>query len=206
MLIADDDFIHRLKRLSGSRKIRKDAAVFYEHIAGLFGKEDDIRRIESTKPGLPAVHCFFYKDMPEPGALTMVTYGISEATHPDWKQGRPELVVSLDSEDMAWGMAAAYMAEAARGEFAFAYGQVLNFDQSISEESPMSAFFLFAPSFLSGEQAKLTLSTKTVFLYGAYPLHPGETEFIERVGLEKFWHLPGFDLYDVRRPDLSKIT
>jgi Suppressor of fused protein (SUFU) len=142
--------------------------------------------------------------MPEPGTLTMVTYGISEAMHPDWKQGRPELVVSLDSEDMAWGMAAAYMAEAARGDFPFAYSQVLNFNRAISEESPMSAFFLFAPSFLNGEQAKLTLPNKMVFLYGAYPLYPGETELIERIGLEKFWNLPGFDLYDVKRPDLSK--
>lgn len=185
--------------------MRKDAAVFYEHLVDLFGKEDDIRRIESTKPELPAVHCFFYKDIPEPGTLTMVTYGISEATHPDWKHGRPELVVSLDTEDMAWGMAAAYMAEAARGEFAFAYSQILNFGRPISDDSAMSAFFLFAPSFLNQEQMKLTLPSKSIFLYGAYPLYPGETEMLERVGLEKFWHTPGFDLYNVRRPDLSTL-
>lgn len=135
----------------------------------------------------------------------MLTYGISEATHPDWKQGRLELMVSLDTKDPSWGMAAAYMAEAARGEFAFAYSQILNFDRPISEESAMSAFFLFAPSFLNQEQSKLTLPNKTIFLYGAYPLYPGENELIERVGLEKFWHTPGFDLYNVQRPDLSAI-
>jgi Suppressor of fused protein (SUFU) len=144
--------------------------------------------------------------MPEPGTLTMVTYGISEAMHPDWKQGRPELVVSLDSEDMAWGMAAAYMAEAARGDFPFAYSQVLNFNRAISEESPMSAFFLFAPSFLDQEQTKLVLPNKTIFLYGAYPLYAGETNLIEQIGLEKFWNLPGFDLYNVKRPDLSNAA
>ena len=184
--------------------MRKDAAVFYEYLGGLFGKEDDIRSIESSKPELPAVHCFFYKDLPEPGTMTMVTYGISEANHPDWKLGRPELVVSLDSEDMAWGMAAAHMAEAARGDFAFAYSQILNFDRPISEESEMTAFFLFAPSFLNEEQAKLALPSKTIFLYGAYPLYPGETELFERDGLEKFWHTPGFDLYNIQRADLSK--
>jgi nitroreductase len=97
------------------------------------------------------------------------------------------------------GLAAGFIGEAARGECSFCYGQTLNLGEAISDESPMSAFLLFAPSFLKQEQAKLELPTKNVFLYGAYPLHPGEVSLVERIGLEESWHLPGFDLYDVRR-------
>lgn len=184
--------------------MREDAEAFIDALESLFGKEDAIRKIESTKPGLPAVHCFFYKDLPEPGTLTTVTYGISEATHPDWKHGRPELIVSLHTSDEAWGLAAGFIGEAARGESSFCYGQTLNLGEAISEGSHMSAFLLFAPSFLEQEQAKIPLPNTIVHLYGAYPLYPGEVALVRRIGLEKFWHLPGFDLYDIHRKDLAE--
>jgi hypothetical protein len=37
-----------------------------------------------------------------------------------------------------------------------------------------------------------------------YPIYDGERELIRRIGLEEFWHLAGFDPWNVKRAGLSK--
>ena len=75
-----------------------------------FGEVDEIRKIQSE--GKPEIVVFYFRDLPEPGTLTAITCGLSSAEHPDWKHGAPELIVSLDTEDLGWGLAAAYFASA----------------------------------------------------------------------------------------------
>jgi hypothetical protein len=174
-----------------------DAEAVLRVLEGLFGREDSIHKIDSTQPGLPAVYCFFYRDLPEKGTLTAVTYGVSEANHHSWIHGRPELIISLDTNDLSWGIAAAMLAEAARGQHPMGYGSTLSLPKPISHESGMSSFLLFAPSFLDREQSRIELPSKTVHLCGAYPLYPGEVSLLGQIGLEAFWHMDGFDMYDV---------
>jgi hypothetical protein len=69
------------------------------------GIEPTFRRVESTKPGLQSVTVMIYKDLPEPGHLTALTYGLSLAEHPDWRSGSPELCTSVRSTDIAWALA-----------------------------------------------------------------------------------------------------
>jgi hypothetical protein len=45
---------------------------------------------------------------------------------------------------------------------------------------------------------------KPVNIVGMYPIYAGEADWIRKVGLKEFWHMPGYDMYDVKRPDLSK--
>ena len=72
----------------------------------------------------------------------------------------------------------------------------------------MSGFVIFAPSLstraLDQQQARVELSQFPVFLMGMYPIYDGEAALIQRIGLERFWKLDGFDPWDVRRADLSK--
>ena len=127
--------------------------------------------VNSTKPGLPPVACFVYYDIPKPGMSTTVTYGISCAEHPDWKFGKPEIMVCVDSQDEAWGFAAAWLAEAFRGEKSFKYGSLFTTDARISKESEMQGFFVFAPPILDREEYTVILPTKTVFISGFTTRH-----------------------------------
>lgn len=89
--------------------MKTNAELFLEKIEALFGEEDVIRQMEAPDNGTP-VHVFFYYDLPEKGMLTSVTYGLSEGDHPNWKFGRPELILTLQTQNEDWGLAAAYFA------------------------------------------------------------------------------------------------
>jgi hypothetical protein len=182
--------------------VKQHAKAFLERITEVFGPEDTITRIAASDGG-PAVHVFFFKDLPEPGMLTAVTYGLSESDNPDWVSGRPELIVTLETQDESWGEAVGQLAAELRVDCPFAYGNLFPSDQPIASESDMAGFFCFAPSFLDRDDATLQIADRTIFLKGMYPVYREELELIKRVGLKDFWHMDGYDMYDVRRPNLG---
>jgi hypothetical protein len=183
--------------------LKKDHQVFLEFLNDTFGTESVIRRMGPEKQGWRSVYCFFYRDTPEEGMSTTVTYGLSEAHHPDWISGRPELIITVRSTSEEWGLAAGFFAASFRGERTFEYGSLFTLDEPISTESGMSALFAFAPAILDSGRWRVELSTKTLNLIGMYPLYPGEVDLYRRIGLERFWKLEGYDIYSVTRPDLS---
>ena len=145
-----------------------------------------------------------YENIPEPGHITGVTYGLSEVEHVDWRFARPELIISVKSTDIAWPLAVAEMANQLRGRCSFCYGAVINFGEKVSEESEMSAFFVFAPSILEKEDF-LNIDVggpQSITIAGMYPIYDSERASISKLGLERFWHHPNFDLYDIRRAEV----
>jgi len=180
-----------------------EAELFLNKITGLFGVENAIHKVDPMIENGKPIYVFFYEDLPEKGKLTAITYGLSEANHPDWKFGRPELVVTLDTSDKAWGMAAGFLASQYQGEKPFRYGDLYTLDGPVSDESEMVGYLVFAPSFLNQEQAKIELSEKTIYLTGMYPVYKEEIDLYHKIGLEKFWHSDGFDMYDVHRQNIA---
>lgn len=176
-----------------------EAELFLDHITEMFGKEDFIRKIPELKRNGVPVHVFFYHNLPENGYLTAITYGLSESNHPKWIHGKPELIITLKTEDESWGIAAGEFAAKYQGEKTFSYGDIFTTDNPISDESEMTGFLVFAPSFLSKEQAAIELKTKNIYLIGMYPIYPEEVASYGNLGLEAFWHHPNFDMYDVKR-------
>lgn len=143
-----------------------------------------------------------YRDIPEPEHITGVTYGLSEVEHAEWRLGRPELMISVKSTDIAWPLAIAEMANELRGRCPFCYGDVINFGDTVSEASQMSAFLVFAPSILEKDYY-LNIDVggpQPISIAGMYPIYDAERALIPELGLERFWRHPNFDLYDVRRP------
>lgn len=183
--------------------VKSTAEIYLDTLTERFGREDTIKRIEATDNG-PAIHVFYYYDLPEKGCLTSITYGLSIVDFPEWKYGRPELIVSLDTQDESWGLASAYFASQFRGAKRFSYGDLFTTDSPISEESEMAGYFLFTPSFLSKEEYTIELPDYKVFLSGMYPLYKEEVNLYNKIGLKDFWHLDGFDMYNVNRINLAK--
>jgi Suppressor of fused protein (SUFU) len=175
--------------------------IWLEELVERFGEVNLIREIQSA--GKPKISVFYFDDLPEEGTLTGVTCGLSNANHPDWKYGKPELIVSLDTSDHGWGLAAAYLASAFFNEKRFSYGDLFKLDDPFSNESPMNACFLFAPSFLDQEDSKFVLPDRTINLVGLYPMYEEELEIYKTIGLEDFWHSEEFDLYNTQRPPVK---
>jgi len=165
------------------------------------GHEPRFLPIESSNPALKDVIAITYKDLPEPGLLTAITYGLSVADHPEWRLGKPELCISIRSHDERWARAVAFVADRLRGLSSFAYGETINFGEQISPESTMSAFVVFAPAVLDrGDFLNIDVGDPLpINLQGMYPIHETERQWIQEHALEPFWRLE-WDPYDVARP------
>ena len=77
-----------------------------EALEDQFGEVTQIKEMQSE--GKPLIYIFYFDGLPEQGFLTAVTCGLSDADYPDWKFGKPELIVTMESQDYSWGLAAGY--------------------------------------------------------------------------------------------------
>lgn len=174
---------------------------FLAHLDDVTGRhEPRFLPVATTHDGLPGVAAIVYDDLPEPGYLMAVTYGLSLATHERWVHGRPELCICVESADPNWGLAVAFIAEQLRGECSFAYGDTLDFGGPMSEQSSMSSLVFFAPAVLEptdylgidvGDDLPINIT-------GCYPIHDVERQYIGTHGLEEFWGQE-WDPFDVHR-------
>ena len=174
---------------------------YLDHLDSIFQVEPEFYKEKSLDKRFPGVTNIVYKDIPEEGMTTAFTYGLSLIKHDEWKYGRPELCISVESQDKAWGEVAGFLANQLRGKFPFCYGQTINFREAISKDSKMDAFVIFAPSILEKE-SYLDIEIGTDYkinIAGLYPIYSSELEQIDKLGLKDFWHHPDFDLYNVKR-------
>jgi len=180
---------------------RDRLSKFLEHLDAIFKTEPEFFPFESKIPGATNLACMVYREIPEADHITGVTYGLSEVAHPSWHAARPELIISVQSKDVAWPLAVAQVANQLRGACPFGYGDVIDFGESIAEGSEMSAFLVFTPAILA-PQAALGIDVgaqQPINLAGVYPIYPREQLVLAEVGLERFWNHPNLDRYDVHR-------
>lgn len=181
--------------------------LYLKHLDNIFQREPIFFMGEKDRNGLSGVSVMMYKDVPEVGCITGITYGLSLVDHPDWKLGKSELCISVESNNEDWAIAAGYIAEKLRGDCPFCYGETINFRKQISEDSEMDAFFVFAPSTLDKEDylnIDIGLDYK-INIAGLYPIYSSEIKILERIGLKDFWHHPNFDNYAVNRERISEF-
>jgi hypothetical protein len=181
------------------------AERFLTHLDALSGGvEPRFLAVPSTHDDLKDVTVVAYPNLPE-DLQTSFTYGVSLADHEAWTSGRPELCLSVRSSDDGWPEALGVMAESLRGQCPFRYGDLIRFDTPIAPDSKMTAFLVFASTVLDPESARAEVGppgqedSDVIHLYGIYPIHDSEAEYIGTEGLESFWRLE-WDRYDVTRP------
>jgi len=192
--------------LKGLFKKKTPVEKFMAHLDRIFQTQPEYFKEESETDGIAGVTSIVYKDIPEKGMITGITYGLSLGNHPDWKFGRPELIITVDSKDASWAQVARYLANSLRGNCPFSYSNTINFKEKISDESEMDAFLVFAPSILDKKDfanIDIGLGYK-INIAGLYPIYASEMEYIEKNGLEKFWKHTDFDMYNVNRKRITK--
>lgn len=182
-----------------------DPRQFFEQMTRLFGNADSLRKIDSSHPELPPVVCFIYHDRPRAGMTTTVTYGLSEASHPNWTESKPELIVCVNSPDESWGLAVTELAEHLRGQHAFADGELFELDGPIVADSEMAGFVAHAPRADMTAETQLTLPGKTIRFIAMYPVFECEFPAVRRGDFAKIWNSPDFDPYDVERAHLWNV-
>ena len=187
-------------------KTKTPVERYLEHLDKIFQVEPEFYSNDSVDPKLKGVTSIIYRKKKKKGMITAITYGLSLINHPDWKYGRPELIISVDSNDIAWGQVVSYIANKLRGSCPFSYGNTVNFGEKISDSSDMDAFLVFAPSTL-GKSDFLNIDVGLDYkinIAGLYPIYASEMNLIDEWGLEKFWHHEGFDNYSVDRKRIDK--
>lgn len=179
------------------------AEQYLNHLDENAGVEPEFFKISEPEV-FPPVSIITYRNLPENGLITSFTVGLSAVTHSDWKFGRPELCISVESQDLAWGLAVGDIAYKLRGKCPFCYGEIIRFGTPVSQESEMSAFFVFAPSIMDKEISEIHLPDWKVNIAQMYPIYAGEIELIENIGLQNFFLNKEINFYDVKRKDVSK--
>jgi hypothetical protein len=179
-----------------------DAELFLEHLQSVFGDEDAIHAADAPDGG-PPVSVFVYKNIPEEGMITGVTYGLSLCPFPAWKLARPEMLVAVQSLDLAWPLSAAVLAASFRGKKSFCYGDVFTTDVPLAADTTMDGFLIFAQSILSEECAAVQLNDYKVHFSQFYPIHKEELPVYDKIGLEAFWKHKDFSMYDVTRKPIK---
>ena len=172
------------------------------HLDRVFGREQDVIKTADSEDGGVRVSVFIYRNIPEPGMITGITFGLSCYPYPDWKFGRPEIVLSMETEDIMWPYAAAYFAASFRGKKRFSYGDVFTTDGPLASDTKMDAVFIFAQSIFDKEHQSIQMDNYKLNFSQFYPIHRSELEVYENLGLEKFWKHDEFDLFNPRRPPI----
>lgn len=188
------------------KKQKKDTTPVEKYMAHwdkVFGKEPAFYYPNpSGTSALSGVTSIIYQDVPKKGMLTALTYGLSLIEHPDWKLGRTELTLTVDSTDDAWGKAIGYMANKLRGDCPFSYGNNINFGMPVNKDSDLDAFLVFAPSIFPNKEDYLGIDIGLDYkinMAGMYPIYASEMPLIDEWGVEQFWKNPAFDMYNVQR-------
>lgn len=181
------------------------AEKYLNHLDKVFQREALYFRAESIKGDLPGVTTIVYKDFPKKGFTTGLTYGLSLGYNLGWKFVRPELCICVESDNTDWAQVAGYLANNLRGDCPFSYGQTINFEGTVSDDSEMDAFLVFAPSIFDNKEDYLNIDVQQdykISIAQLYPIYSQEIKVLDQIGLKAFWHHPDFDMFSVNRKEI----
>jgi hypothetical protein len=174
------------------------ADFLLNHFDRLTGSEP--RFVQVSDEGVcPAMYVAIYRGFPEPEALTGFTVGLSHF-HPAGGAHK-ELTISMRDTDDAWALACGYLAFQLRERCPFTCGDTINFRESISRSSSMSAFVIVHPRYVSAADAVVDLGIRQVGLVQLVPLYEQEREWLNAGGEPNRFlkAYPGTALMDPRR-------
>jgi hypothetical protein len=176
--------------------------IFTGHLRTIFGTESSIHKADA-EDGRAPISIFIYRNIPEAGMITGITYGLSIYPYAEWKLARPEIIVAVKSLNIGWPCAAATFAATYRGKKPFSYGDVFTTDIPMVSDSKMEGFLIFAQSILDKSMQTIQMYDYKIHFTQFYPIYRSEVDLYEKIGLKSFWHHPGFDMYDIKRKPIA---
>lgn len=194
-----------MKSLDLMKNRLNPAEKYLNYLEEFFFQKPEFYTKKSSQKSNSNVTSIVFNNLPEPNSITSFTYGLSTTKHREWKLGRPELTLTVNSTNNSWKTILGLIADELSGKSSFSYGSTINIGKKISDDSQMDAFLIFAPCiFQNYGDSKKHLNIDIGFSYkinivGLYPIYSSEIKLIEKWGLKKFWHHPQFIWYDVNR-------
>ncbi|MES2734438.1 MAG: suppressor of fused domain protein [Bacteroidota bacterium] len=185
--------------------------LFVQYLIDTLGDYSSIVGIETQDQELGMVLGIIYHNYPEHGLTTGFTYGLSAASHPEWKTNKPELSITVASSEDDWVMAVAQLVEWHRTNHPFTLGSLFHFGKSIATDSLMDSFLVYNLAIDNATDSNrnpfqaIPLEEDTIQIYGVYPLYTNEVELIKKIGIRKFTGLREYELFSVHRDDLSQL-
>lgn len=181
----------------------KPIEKYLSHIESIGGGTGKHFRI-SDENETPPIWVISFENVPEAGCVTAFTYGLSSVDKIEWRNSRPELVISVNSLDLSWPLAMGEIVRNGRNTCLFSYGSILRFGQQISDESQMDSFIVFACTLLNKADLTVDLPDRKVLFSQLYPIYQEEIDLIHKAGPEWFVFDSGIDFYDVTRKPFNQ--
>jgi hypothetical protein len=190
---------HLAARPSGADRF----ARFVERASSIVGAQPDIHEVVPREPGDSEVFSLVFVDVPAPGLVTGVTYGLSLCQRLNARPVR-ELCTTMRSTDLAWPKVPAHTVAVLRGICPFDPGMVIGYKEPYVPPSGLSSLVLAStlpvPALADGiDVAPPDADTDDlVQIVAAYPVYPSEREAVHAVGLGAVFD-SDWDPYDPAR-------
>lgn len=185
---------------AGSAMAKPPHKSYLDFLRKSFGRYDVVLKHDCPRGGRE-VSVYVFRNCPEPGMITGVTYGLSTEAVPGADPGhsRPELMISVESTDTMWAWNAAFFAAEYRGLRTFSTGEMYFADEPLAGDTLMDGLLAYAPTILPGEKAWVKTPTGVIQFMQMYPIFRSELVVYERYGLPALWNHPGFEIYNPKR-------
>ena len=181
--------------------MKETVEKYLDHLDKIFKVEPSYFK-HSKENEFPPFYSFTYKDIPEKGMVTGFTSGLSFVEQQEGGNVRPELMISVDTEDDLWILAISDIGCQQRGKYRFHPGKTINFNSKISDESEMTSFLVWHQSVIREDHELICLPDWHIKLVQLFPIHDDERILIHKHGPEWFFELVD-DPYDVKRKSVA---
>ncbi len=168
------------------------------------GPPNDIMLIP-TENELPDVVVVVYHNWQQPERTLSLTFGVSECHEQANGQYLPELALLVDSTSTKWSEYLGYLVVWMRTFEPFQVGSTFDMSAPFAFPSLMDGFVLDSlDDSLAKDFPKFKMLTFKLKYLQAIPIYRLEQQLLMKAGLNKFKAFPGFEPYNVLRPNIAE--
>jgi hypothetical protein len=161
--------------------------------------------LQDTSEGAIDVDVAVFSNLPEEGNVTGFTCGLSTVANPEWRQARPELMLTVDAAVAStWMLALGDLVARHACTSRFELGHVLDFGEQIDDRSAIRHFLIFPNTLLdSGSDLVTTSLGYKVRFSELLPIFVSEIPLLRSRGMMSFVHDFGIRFSDVYRQPIQ---
>ena len=155
-----------------------------------------LRIYKGSNPG--QISTCRYEKWPQTGYTTIFSAGLSLFNNPAWKLSRPEIVLTVMSEDPQWASVLGQTITESLGKTNYEYGAMIKVPVAMPVGCLMDSICIYRCSVLDVGQEAINLPDYKVVLSQMYPIYKNEMGLISK-DIQKFFADEDMDWYDPMR-------